>query len=239
VNHSTRLIIAGTFLSLAGCASAHASASADLANPDAVTVRASAPSNANPESAKLEAAEIRALETSIRGLLLKNLPDPIVKSDRGWGRQKEAVVRARILRSRTGLEKGKQNDGVWRRVSLRAVNPAKSLALGITEAKFPAPGRASFTAMIGADCALKFEQQIWRNGIRLYSGETRGRCHAAVLLKCEVASRTETKPGSFVPDLIFRVKVVEAKLFYEKLVIEHTAGVGGSAAISLLRRRCE
>jgi hypothetical protein len=208
--------------------------------PPATTVaRATAPDeaktdSARPAAAKLDSAEVRSFEKSLRELLLKNLPDPIVKSDRGWGHQKEAVVRTNFLRDgprlRTERVMGMKNDGVWRRVSIRAANPEQTLALGITEAAFPDAGRTTFTAMIGVDCDLKFEQQIWRSGRRFYSGETRGRCHAAVLLKCEVTSRTETKPNSFIPDLIFRVKVTEAKLFYEKLVIEHTAGLGGDAA---------
>ena len=51
-----------------------------------------------------------------------------------------------------------------------------------------------------------------------------------MLLKCVATSRTEPKPGSFIPDFVFRLKVNEAQLFYENLVIEHTAGLGGDAA---------
>ena len=218
----TRLTVATVILSLAGCATAHS-------EPRATTVRAAA-----PEAAALDAAEVRALEKTLRELLLKNLPDPMVKSDRGWGEQKEAIVRTNFLkegsRLRSEAVKGMRNDGTWRRVSIRAANPEQSLGLGITELAFPEPGRAVFTAMLGVDCDIKFEQQIWHNGLRLYSGETRGRCRTAVLLKCEASSRTESKPGSFIPDLVFRVKVTDAQLFYEKLTIEHTAGLGGDAA---------
>lgn len=161
--------------------------------------------------------ETRSLEKALRTVLLKNLPDPFLKTERGWGRQKM-------------FRRGMKNDGAWRRLSIRVPNAEQSLKLGITEASFPTPGKAAFTAMIGADCDLKFEQQIWKRGIRVYSGETRGRCHAAVLLKCEAEFRSETMPGRILPDFVFRVKVTEARLFYEKLVIEHTAGVGGDAA---------
>ena len=84
--------------------------------------------------------------------------------------------------------------------------------------------------MIGLDVDLKFEQQLWQNGLRLYSGETRGRCHAALLLKCEIVSRTEKKAGSLLPDVIVRGRATEAQLFYQDLVIEHTAGIGGDGA---------
>ena len=175
---------------------------------------------AAPEAARVPSASLRSLELSLRTLLLKNLPDPLVKSEQNWGQQKPALVRKNEMR----------NDGTWRRFTVKAANPNQTLGLGLEDAVVPDPGKASFTAKIGVDCDLTFEQQIWKNGLRLYSGETRGRCHAAVLLKCEATSRTETKPGSFVPDMVFRVKVTEAQLFYENLVIEHTAGVGGDAA---------
>ena len=172
---------------------------------------------AAPVAPRPTPVEVRTLENSLRSLLLKNLPDPLVKIERDWGRQK-------------AFPRGMKNDGAWRRLSIRVPNANQSLQIGITESTFPEPGRVAFTAMIGADCDLKFEQQRWRRGVRIYSGETRGRCHAAMLLKCEATSRTETLPGRVIPDLVFRVKVTEAKLFYEKLVIEHTAGIGGDAA---------
>jgi hypothetical protein len=123
-----------------------------------------------------------------------------------------------------------RNHGTWRRVSVRAIDPEKTLAIGIKDAAYPEPGRSTFTAMIGVDCAIKFEQQLWRYGKRLYGGETRGRCRAALLLKCEVTSRTERKPGHLVPDVVVRVRATDAQLFYDNLVIDHTAGLDGDAA---------
>jgi hypothetical protein len=196
-----------------GCTAVKAGASPVASAP--ATVRAAA-----PEATRVPTSDLRALEASLRTLLLKNLPDPLVKSEQKWGQQKPALVRKNEMR----------NDGTWRRFTVKAANPWQTLGLGLEDAVVPEPGKAAFTAKIGIDCDLTFEQQIWKNGMRLYSGETRGRCRAAVLLKCEATSRTETKPGSFVPDLVFRVKVTEAQLFYEDLVIEHTAGVGGDAA---------
>ena len=222
-------------LSLTGCMATRDTAGG---NPAAtvsmpVVARAAAPTTI-PAGAKPDPAEVRSLEKTLRDILLKNLPDPIVQSARGWGDQKEGVVGVVFHkdgpRLRTERVRGMKNDGMWRKVDIRAVDPEHSLALAIADAAFPEPGRATFTAMLGVDCAIRFEQQLWRNGARLYSGETRGRCRAAVALKCEVSSRTETKPGSLIPDLVIRVRVTDAQLFYDNLVIEHTAGVGGDAA---------
>lgn len=179
-------------------------------------------------------SDTAALSLQVRTLLLKHLPDPLVQSSPGWGKQKETTIGVKYhrdgLKLSTELIKGQRNDGTWRRMSVRAVNVDQSLALALQDVVTPEPGRVTFTAMIGVDCDLKFEQQIWKTGTRLYSGETRGRCKGALLLKCEATNRLEPRPNSFVPDLVLRLRVTEAQLFYEKLVIEHTAGIGGDAA---------
>lgn len=225
----TRAAVAVLAAALAGCASlkSQEAPAPPPPAPTAVVARAAAPSAPEP-------TDTEALAKSLRELLLKNLPDPLVESNQGWGNQKDGVVGVTFhkdgLRLRTEKVQGKLNDGHWRKVAVRAANPEKSLALGIADATFPEPGKATFAAHVGLDCDLKFEQQLWRNGVRLYSGETRGRCRAALLLKCEVTSRTEKKPDSFIPDVVFRVRVTDAQLFYDNLVIEHTAGVGGDGA---------
>lgn len=181
-----------------------------------VAVRSAPPAADTPDP-----AEVRALEAAVRDLLVTHAPDPLVQSAQGWGKQEPA-------------RSGPRNHGHWRRVAVRVPNP-QTIGVGITEAAYPEPGTTTFTAMVGADCAIRFEQQVWRHGLRVYSGETRGRCRAAVLLKCEATTRTEPKKGGFlaVPDVVVRVRVTEAHLFYEGLVIDHTAGVGGDAAKSI------
>ena len=222
-----RVFLASALVGLAGCAAAQSSSS-----PPQFTPSPGRP--AKPATPQPTDAELRTLERSLRELLLKNLPDPLVKSDRGWGRQKETILRTEFRRDGGRLAsepvKGLKNDGAWRRFTLRAARPEQTLALDLKDVSFPEPGRAAFTAIIGVDCDLKLEQQVWKRGIRLYSGETRGRCRGAVLLKCELTSRTELKPGTYLPDFVVRVRVVEARVSYDGLVIEHTAGLGGDAA---------
>ncbi|QDU22600.1 hypothetical protein [Urbifossiella limnaea] len=196
---------------------------------DAVVVARAAAPGRQPDP-----ADVKALESTLRALLLKNLPEPLVSSSDDWGRQAEGVVGHKFhkdgLRLRTEQLRGMRNDGTWRKIELRAVNPSHTLGLGIVEAAYPEPGRATFTAHVGTDCAIKFEQQLWRNGTRLYSGETRARCRAAVAMKCEAVTRVERKDGGIIPDVVCRLKVTDAQLFYEKLVVEHTAGIGGDGA---------
>src|SRR5205085_1514176 len=82
-------------------------------------------------------------------------PGAFVESSPGWGNQKDVTVGGRLK----GMPvKEQRNDGTWRRMSVKAANPTQSLAVGITDAVYPEPGRVTFNAMIGLDCDLKFEQ---------------------------------------------------------------------------------
>jgi hypothetical protein len=161
------------------------------------------------------------LSQTLRDLLLRHLPDPIVESNRHWGQQKEP---------RFGPRRGLRNDGHWQRVKVEAIDPAKSLVLAINGLATPEPGKTTFDAYLGLDTRLTYEQQVWKAGRRLYGGSTRARCRAALKLSCELTSRLEAKPGAVLPDAVVRVRVVHAGLNYTDLVVEHTAGLDGEAA---------
>jgi hypothetical protein len=179
-------------------------------------------------------AETEQLARTLRELLLKHLPDPIVEASPGWGQQRECTVGYRFHREggrlRTEVLKGMRNDGPWRKFRVRSPNAGESLKLAIRDVESPEAGKLTFTALITTDCDFQFEQQIWANGIRLYSGETRGRFKAGLILKCEAINRLETKPGSLLPEWVFRVRATEAELHHDKIVVEHTAGFGGDTA---------
>jgi hypothetical protein len=190
-------------------------------------------------AARLGAAEpppdTTALTAVLRDLLLKNLPDPLARTSHDWGRQAETTVgwtvrRSGPLRWDTEPRKAMRNDGHWHRLTVVAKDPPRTLALGIKDVAAPEDGRLTFVAHVGANVDPRFEQQLWKGGLRLYSGETRARCRAAVRLTCEATSRLDRKPGAVVPDAVLRVRVTEAEIFYDDLVVEHTLGVGGDAA---------
>lgn len=174
------------------------------------------------------ADQAKVLSTLFRDLLLTNLPNPLVETKRHWGQQKPAP--GKVIRR---LEGQMLNDGHWQAVRVQAIDPAKSLALAIGEMAHAAPGKSTFNAYLGLDVRLTVENQFWKRGVRLYSGETRARCRAALKLACEVTDKMEAKPGSLLPDVVFRVRVTSADLNYADLVCEHTAGLDGPAAAKL------
>lgn len=158
-----------------------------------------------------------AVAKMVRELLVAHAPTPLVESKHDWGKQ---------VPNRRGEPK---NAGHWHRTTV-TIPDRSTVAVGIEDVRPGPDGVLRFTANVSADVNLRFEKQVWKNGVRLYSGETRGRCHAAVRLTCEWTTKFDRKPGALLPEAAIRLRATEARLFYKDLVIDHTLGVGGDAA---------
>ena len=175
------------------------------------------------------------LAATLRSLLLAHMPDPVVETDVGWGRQRDVVVgmaahREGRLRVRMEAVKAPRNDGLWQKVRVHPVDPQRTLGFGVRDVKAAGPGVVTFDAYAAMDVRLVADQQFWKSGARLYSGEARGRCRAALKVTCEVTSRLEPNPGSVLPTAVMRVRVTSAELFYTDLVCERILGLDGKPA---------
>ncbi|MBP3955932.1 hypothetical protein J8F10_11615 [Gemmata sp. G18] len=180
--------------------------------------------------------EIAALSKTLRTLALANLPNPLVKANDGWGSQKEYVVGAVMLRNakRFGPDAPRQmvNDGLWRRTTVLARKPDDTLNVAIAELVRHDVNTATLVLDTEMEIDFRVEHQLWKRGLQLYSGETRGHCKAGLKLKVEVVSKTEKDPGSFFPKVTLLIKVTDAKLFHDKIAIDHVAGLDGEDAKS-------
>jgi len=178
--------------------------------------------------------EVAQISKLMYDMALKNLPDPLVKANDAWGKQKEYAVGKLILRNpnRVSPEMPREvvNDGLWRRFTVTARDPEKTFGIGITELVRPDDNKLLVTINVTLEINFRMEQQLWKRGHQLYSGETRGHCQTAVQLKATVDHKTEFKPGSLVPDVVLKITTTGAKIFYEDLVIDHTAGIDGEDA---------
>lgn len=179
-------------------------------------------------------AENAALAKTLRGLMLTHLPNPLVNSNDGWGKQKEFVVGAVMLRNpkRFGPDAPRQmfNDGLWRRVTITARKPAETLNLSIPELVRTTDTTALLTVNTEMEIDFRVEHQLWKRGLQIYTGETRGHCKAAMTVKSSVETKMEAKPGALLPAITLVVKVTDVKLFHDKFVIDHTAGMDGPDA---------
>jgi len=186
---------------------------------------------APPEAAKPDTKQLAA---AFKGMLLKNLPNPLTESLNGWGNQKEVVIGVKwekkgILYKPEPMRDTK-NDGHWQKVRVDAIDPAKSLSLDITNLRTSPTGTTLFDAAVGLDSRLTYEQQMWGGGKRLYAGETRCRCRAELKLVVELDNKIDFPAGSVIPNFILRVRVTKADLHYHDFKCEHTLGVEGKPA---------
>jgi hypothetical protein len=184
------------------------------------------PAAADPPSAAELAKIIKTLVTTV-------VPTPLHEQDFDWGRQHKVPNGITWEKDGIFLKPVKQekmkNEGLWRRLRVEAVDPEKNLTVQVARVKSPEKGKLTFDVVIALPTRIKFEQQFWKSGVRIYSGETRARVRPILALKCESVSRV-LKTDSALPDVTFRLRVLDAKLSYDDFKVEHTAGVGGEMA---------
>jgi hypothetical protein len=189
------------------------------------TVPAAADPGDTPSAAELSSV--------LRSLLKTALPDPLVQSSSNWGKQRKVFNGITWERDGILLKPNKQeklkNDGVWRRIKVEAENPDKTLTLNVFNVRKPEKGKLTFDVLVTVQTKITFEQQIWESGVKLYGGSTRAKCRPLLLLRCESTTRT-VKSSSFLPDVVFRMRVLDAKLSYDQFEVVHTAGIGGDPA---------
>ena len=160
----------------------------------------------------------KELASVIRSLLLNHLPDPLAQGEPGWGKQIPALIDPKQMR----------NHGPWRKYRVTAINPAETLRVEVRNVAQIA-NQTTFDMLVGFDAQFDFRQEIWRRGIRLYSGSTKARAKVWAKLQCGVGVRFEMKNGVF-PDLIIQMHVAKAELSYTGLDVQHIAGIGGDGA---------
>ena len=175
------------------------------------------------------------LSQLLRGLLLKNLPDPLLESAHDWGRRADITTGWKIekqgaFRWKAIPQTVTRNDGHWQKVRVQALEPDKTLDVVISNIRTPEPGKTHFDAVVKLKSQLTYEHQLYKAGARLYAGETRATCNSELKLVIEVTNRFDLQPGALLPNLAFRIHVISADLTYSDLVCEHTLGLGGDAA---------
>ncbi len=172
-------------------------------------------------------SDLKELAATLRTMLVQALPPVLYEGNSNWGHTRTYPRRRLGVRVRN--ESSVRNDGTWRKIKLTTRNPAQSLALDLRDWKYPDADHLTFTASLAFDAGVEFQQQNWERGLRLYSGSLRARMRLHLDLKCEFLLRLEMGAGLF-PDFVFRLRVIQSNLKYDKLVVEHLAGIGGTGA---------
>jgi hypothetical protein len=193
-----------------------------------------APALADPPASRAaEPPSAQELAAILKSLLVSALPNPLVESSSHWGQQREVMNgvtwETEHVLPKPHKQKKLKNEGTWRRIKVEAVDPDKNVNLIVRNVQQPEKGRLTFDLVVTLPTRIHFEQQIWKSGVKVYGGSTRARCLPILALKCESTSRVEKSDGA-LPDVVFRLRVLDAKLTYDQFKVEHTAGVGGDMA---------
>lgn len=169
-----------------------------------------------------------SFEGSLRTALVQSLPVTLVESNQNWGHTKKVneIKWHGLHPERHEVDK---NDGIWTRVRVTPINLADSMILDLRNLQQASGKPMTFDAFVSFDARMLYDRENWVSGTRVYGGSTRARFRAKLLVKCEVTSRF-VKSGGLIPDVVFRLRVIQSDLHYDNLVFEHVPGLGGEAA---------
>ena len=170
------------------------------------------------------------LSKALKPLLADALPTVLYEKHDNWGHQEMATHAIHWRGLRPERRREMRNDGVWKHIEITTFNPKQTADIRLYGLKSVNDEKQTFKADLAFGCRVVYDQQNWESGIRLWSGSVRARLRAKAHLDCEYLMRTEPKPGSFLPDIVFRLRVANAQVGYDDLVVEHIAGIGGTAA---------
>ena len=170
------------------------------------------------------------LSKTLKPLLADALPEVLYEKHDNWGHTTmtpHAIVWHGL---RPEFTKTPRNDGTWKHIKITVRNPKQSVDIRMYGLKKIDDERLGFKTDLSFACGVEYDQQNWESGVRLWSGSVRARLRVKAHLDCENLIRLETKEGSFLPDVVFRLRVAKAYVSYDDLVVEHIAGIGGTAA---------
>ncbi|MCI0681057.1 MAG: hypothetical protein L0Y71_03045 [Gemmataceae bacterium] len=175
-------------------------------------------------------ANLKELSQALKPLLADALPTVLYEKHDNWGR-KTMVAHAIHWRGlRPEIKKTPRNDGTWKWIKISVRNPKQTVDIRMYGLKRVNDEKQTFKTDLAFLCGVEYDQQVWERGIRLWSAGIRARLRVKAHLDCENTIRVETKENAFLPDIVFRLRVTKAKVSYDDLVVEHIAGIGGTAA---------
>jgi hypothetical protein len=173
-----------------------------------------------------------ALAGSLRGYLIRSLPDPLLEDNSHWGQKKKMPTGVKWTGKgplQPEIVKGEKNQGTWRRIRVTGNNLGDTLVFDIRDLRSPEAGRITFTVFTSFEARAEYQRQTWEAGIKVFDATARARFRVKLTLQCEATTRFEAT-SLFMPEAVFRLRVLDSNLQLENPVLEHVAGVGGEAA---------
>jgi hypothetical protein len=169
------------------------------------------------------------LAKTLKPVLIKAIPATLHEKSDNWDHQVMVPVGLKWNGLRPQITKSPRNHGEWKRLKITAHDLPRTLDLKIFDVKNIDAEKQTFKVFLTFEMGVEYEQQNWESGARLWSGSVRARAQMKFDMDCENTLRVELDKNN-LPDFILRIRVTNAKVNYDKLVIEHINGIGGDGA---------
>ena len=179
------------------------------------------------------------LAKALKPFLIDALPATLYEKADNWDHQVMVPVGVKWRGIRPQVTKSLRNHGEWKKLIISTQELPRTLDLKIYDFKTIDADKQTFKVFLTFQMGVYYDQQNWESGARLWSGSVRARAQIKLDMDCENTLRVELDKNG-LPDFILRMRVTDAKLHYDKLVIEHINGLGGDAAklVGAAAHRC-
>src|SRR5262245_24285408 len=178
-------------------------------------------------------ANLQELSKALKPLLADALPPVLYEKTDNWGNTTMAAHAIHWRGLRPEIKKTPRNDGTWKWIKISVRNPKQTADIRMYGLKRINDEKQTFKTDIAFMCAVDYDQQNWESGIRLWSAGVRARLRVKAHLECENIIRLEDKPGAFLPDIVFRLRVTKAQVGYDDLAADPTPATAATAPRSL------
>src|ERR1051325_10144304 len=160
------------------------------------------------------------LSQALKPILIDKMPPVLYQNSENWGHQAMVPVGLKWYRGRAEVQKSLRNHGEGKRLAVGARDLKRTLALKIHNVKTIDAEKQAFKVFLTFQLGAHYEQQNWANGVKLWAGHLVARAQVKLDLDCENTMRVDFDKGP-LPDFVVRIRVTNAKVSYDNLVVEH------------------
>ncbi len=174
-------------------------------------------------------ADLDQIAGILKPLVVKAVPNVLHEKKDNWDHQAMVPVGLKWRGIRAEVQKSPRNHGDWSKLLITAQDIDRTLDLRISNLKNIDADRQSFRTFLTFQMGVQYEHQTWQNGVRVWNGYVRARAQVKCEMNCESTIKADFS-NELLPDFTVRIRVTDARVGYDKLVLENINGIGGSAA---------
>jgi hypothetical protein len=174
-------------------------------------------------------ADNDAIGRALKPILIDAMPAILYEKSDNWGHQAMVPVGLKWQGVKPSVQQSPRNHGTWKKLVINSQDLKRSLDLKIYDLKSIDSEKQTFKVHFAFQMGVRYDQQNWENGLRLWSGSLQARAQVKLDMDCENTLKVEVDKN-FLPDFIIRLRVTRADIRYDNLVVEHINGIGGSGA---------